>query len=49
VQNATNASWWVVQRTARNDAQINLENVVHVNAHTLLHFDRQQEMRNADP
>jgi hypothetical protein len=37
------------QRTAHNDVQIALENVVRVNARTLLHSDRQQEMHNADP
>jgi hypothetical protein len=48
-QNAVNASWRVVQRTACNDAQITLENVRRVNARTLLHSDRQQEMHNMDP
>jgi hypothetical protein len=48
-QNAMNARWRVVQRTTHNDAQIALENVVHVNARTLLHSDKQQEMHNADP
>jgi hypothetical protein len=48
-QNATNASWRVVHRTACNDAQIALENVGCVNARTLLHSDRQQEMHNTDP
>jgi DTW domain-containing protein YfiP len=42
------ASWRAAQRVARSDVQIALENVVHVNTMTLLHSDRQQEMRNAD-
>jgi hypothetical protein len=48
-QNAVNANWRVVQRIARNDAEIILENVVRVNARTLLHYDKQQEMHNANP
>jgi hypothetical protein len=48
-QNATNASWQVVQRTACNDAQIALKNVGRVNARTFLHYDKQQEMHNTDP
>jgi hypothetical protein len=48
-QNAANASWRVVKRTACNGAQIALENVGRVNARTLLHSNRQQEMHNMDP
>jgi len=48
VQNAANASWRVVQKTMCNDAQIALENVRRVNAQTLLHSAKQQEMHNTD-
>jgi hypothetical protein len=42
------ASQHVAQRATRSDAHIVLENVVRVNARTLLHPNRQQEMRNAN-
>jgi sugar phosphate isomerase/epimerase len=36
------------QRAAQSNAQIALENVARANTWTFLHFNRQQEMRNAD-
>ncbi len=44
----SDASWQATRKAAHNDAQITLENDVRANGWTLLHPNRQQEMRNAD-
>ncbi len=47
-QLVADASRRAIQRTVCNNAQIALEIAVRANAQTLLHPDRQQEMRNAN-